>query len=307
MTVALISHDDCLLHVTPSGHPERVARLEAIMNVLNTSEFDSLQREEAPFVTDEQILRAHPVEYLENILATEPTEGATALDADTWMCAGSVKAARRAAGAGVLAVDMVLQDQVEAAFCAVRPPGHHAERNTPMGFCLFSNIAIAALHAIEMHGLSKVAIIDFDVHHGNGTQDIFYRDPRVLYCSSHESPLFPGSGAKHETGVDNIVNAPMSAMTGTEGFKAAMQERILPAVDYFAPELILISAGFDAHAHDPLANLRLQEADFIWITEQLMELADQHCGGRIVSMLEGGYDLDALALSTAAHVRTLMK
>ena len=308
MTTALISHIDCLEHLTPPGHPERVERLRAIMAALEAEEFCYLIRVDAPLATDGEILRAHPEAYLRRVEAKSPERGFVALDGDTFLSPGSVQAARRAAGALVLAVDMVVAGEVQNAFCAVRPPGHHAERETSMGFCLYGNVVIGALHALEAHGLERVAIMDFDVHHGNGTQDLVWDEPRILFASTQQMPLYPGTGAAHEKGTyGQIVNVPLPPGTGGPAFRAAMLARVLPAIDAHKPELILISAGFDGHAHDPLANLNLTEADFAWATERLCELAERHCRGRVVSTLEGGYDLEALAASVAAHVRVLME
>ena len=243
----------------------------------------------------------------DRIVAMVPESGDAAIDADTHLSPGSLRAARRAAGAQVLAVDMVLSGEVANAFCATRPPGHHAEANRAMGFCLFNNAAIGALHAIEAHGLHRVAIVDFDVHHGNGAQDIFERDGRVMYCSSHEWPLYPGTGAPDETGVGNIVNATLPGLSTGREFREAYERLILPALDRFRPELLYISAGFDAHARDPLATLQLSERDYVWVTNALCDVADRWCGGRVVSTLEGGYDLEGLARSTAAHLKVLME
>ncbi|WP_208351890.1 histone deacetylase family protein [Pseudaestuariivita rosea] len=303
MTTALITHPDCLEHITPPGHPEQVARLEYVLNALEG--FD-LQREKAPLVADDDILRVHPVAHLNALRDAAPTTGLISLDADTHMSPGSLDAAFRAAGACVKAVDLVMGGQVANAFCAVRPPGHHAEKETPMGFCLLGSIAIAAKYALDHHGLSRVAIVDFDVHHGNGTQDLLEEDARVLFASTHQMPLYPGTGYPHETGAhDNVLNAALPDGAGSAAFRKVMQDQVLPAVDRFSPELLLISAGFDAHKADPLAGLTLVEDDFDWVTRQLCDLADKHCGGRVVSTLEGGYDLDALAASVAAHVQVL--
>lgn len=305
MTFAIISHPDCLAHVTPPGHPERVERLEAVAAALDAADFADARRLDAPLVAEEAILRAHPRTYLDALTAASPAAQTVSLDADTHMSPGSLAAARRAAGANVKAVDMVMGGDAQAVFCAVRPPGHHAEKTTPMGFCLLANAAIAALHALEAHGLSRVAIADFDVHHGNGTQDVFWEDPRVLFASSHQSPLYPGTGAEHETGAGTIHNATLAPMTGGAAFREAWRGRLLPAIDAFAPELLVISAGFDAHARDPLANLMLEDEDFAWITGELCDLAARHGAGRVVSTLEGGYDLAGLASATAAHCRVL--
>jgi acetoin utilization deacetylase AcuC-like enzyme len=266
-----------------------------------------LIRVDAPLAEDSHILRCHPRSYLDRLEATLPATGEVAIDGDTFMMPRSLAAARRAAGANVLAVDMVLGGEVRNAFCAVRPPGHHAETVRAMGFCFFNNAAVGALHAIEHHGLHRVAIMDFDVHHGNGTQEIFERDGRVFYASTHEWPLFPGTGARHETGVGNILNLPIGGLTAGRDFREAFEAHVIPALDRFRPELLIISAGFDAHARDPLSTLQLSERDYTILTEWLCEVADRHAGGRVVSTLEGGYDLEGLARSCAAHVRVLME
>lgn len=301
MTTVLITHADCLTHITPDGHPERVDRLIAVNAALEGMD---LLRIEAPLAEDSHILRAHPQSHIDRIKAV----GIGSLDADTHMSEGSLAAAYRGAGANVKAVDMVLNGQVNNGFCATRPPGHHAERETPMGFCLFGNVTIAAKHALAAHGLSRVAIMDFDVHHGNGTQDLVWEDARILFTSTHQMPLYPGSGAAHETGAHgNVLNVPLAPNSDGAEFRTAMETQILPAIDAFKPELILISAGFDAHKNDPLANLNWVEDDFAWATEQLCDLADKHCNGKVVSTLEGGYDLEGLAASCAAHVKVLME
>ncbi len=308
MTTALITHPDCLNHITPNGHPERVARLENILHTLGATKYDALLRVEAPLGTDEQIMRAHPPEHIAAIKAAAPKHGSHALDADTHMSDGSLQAAYRAVGGNIKAVDLVLGREVKNAFCAMRPPGHHAEHTTPMGFCLFGNVVIAAKHALESHGLSRVAIVDFDVHHGNGTQDLIWNDDRILFCSTHQMPLYPGSGAAHETGAHgNVVNVPLQPYSDGAELRSAFDEHILPALSQHKPEMIFISAGFDAHAADPLANLEFTEADFAWATGTICDFANQHCQGRVVSTLEGGYDLQALAASTAAHVSVLME
>ncbi len=308
MPTALLSHPDCLAHLTPAGHPERAARLEAILEALDAPAFGALLRVEAPLATDAEIARAHPARHLAALAAQLPTAGLVAIDADTFLSPGSLVAARRAAGAVVRAVDLVMAGETRNAFCAVRPPGHHAETATAMGFCLLGNAVIAARHALEAHGLARVAIVDFDVHHGNGTQDLVWNDARILFASTHQMPLYPGSGAARERGAhQQVINVPLPPGAGGASFRAAMTERVLPAVAAHAPELIVISAGFDAHARDPLANLELTEADFAWATAALCDLAENACGGRIVSTLEGGYDLSALAASVAAHVAVLME
>jgi acetoin utilization deacetylase AcuC-like enzyme len=310
MTTLLITHPCFVDHDTGPGHPERPDRMRAIDKVLAHDVFKDLKREEAPLRDDveEQIKLAHPVEYLEKIraVATGPISRRTHIDSDTVISAGSWEAALRAVGAGLHAVDAVMAGDAANAFCQVRPPGHHAEHDRAMGFCLFSNAAIASLYARAKHGLKRVAVVDFDVHHGNGTQDIFWSDKDLFYGSTHQMPLFPGTGALNETGVGNVFNAPLRAGDGGEAFREAFESRILPALHDFGPDLVVISAGFDAHEADPLANLRLVEADFMWATEKLAAVAATHSNGRIVSMLEGGYDLTALARSVAVHVKTLM-
>ena len=307
MTTALLSHPDCLDHATPEGHPERPDRLRALEQVLCDERFMTLLRVDAPLAEDAHILRAHPASHLERLLALAPTSGDVAIDADTHLSPASIAAARRAAGAQIEAVDMVMSGEAANAFCATRPPGHHAEAVRAMGFCLFNNAAIGALHAIEAHGLARVAIVDFDVHHGNGAQDIFERDGRVLYASSHEWPLYPGTGAPEETGVGNIVNVCLPGLSGSAEFREGYERTILPALERFKPELLYISAGFDAHARDPLSTLQLSERDYIWVTNALCDVADSLCGGRVVSTLEGGYDLEGLARSAAAHLTVLME
>lgn len=307
MTTALITHPACLEHVMPSGHPESPDRLRAVLAALDAPDFTSLLREQAPQATMEQIALAHPGDFAAALLARAPQQGFSFIDGDTPMSPGSGAAALYAAGAVVRAVDMVMQGTVRNAFCAVRPPGHHAESNRAMGFCLFNNVAVGALWARKKWKRKRLAVIDFDVHHGNGTQEIFQNDANLFYASTHQAPFYPGTGAMHETGVaGNVVNASLPAGAGSDAFKAAMTTRILPAMDAFHPDMILISAGFDAHMQDPLANLWLEEEDFFWATQRIMAIADKHCAGRVVSALEGGYDLTALAASVQAHVRALM-
>jgi acetoin utilization deacetylase AcuC-like enzyme len=273
---------------------------------LKASDFAGLEWAEAPPAEFEQIMRVHPPAFIEGVLAAVPASGLVALDADTILSPGSGEAALRAAGAVAAAVDAVARGQIANAFCAVRPPGHHAEASTAMGFCIFNNVAIGAYQARAVHGLERVAVVDFDVHHGNGTQAIFERDPALFYASTHQMPLYPGTGSARETGVGNICNAPLPPNAGSAEFRAAMMDRVLPALDAFRPDFLLISAGFDAHRADPLANLQLEEADYAWASDQLLAVAARRCHGRVVSALEGGYDLAALAASSAAHVRRLM-
>ena len=307
MATLLITHPACLDHLTPLGHPERPDRLRAIERALEAEKFQSLARVEAPAAPLEVIALCHPMDYITQIREATPQQGLVQIDADTSMSPGSFEAALRAAGGAVLAVDEVMTGKAANGFVATRPPGHHAETARPMGFCLFDNAAIAARYARDRHGISRAAIVDFDVHHGNGSQEIFWADKTVMYCSTHQMPLFPGTGALRETGDYNtVVNAPLRPGDGGEAFRAAFEHRILPRLNDFQPELIVISAGFDAHMRDPLANLNLIEADFFWATQKIMDVADRHAGGRVVSLLEGGYDLQALANSAAAHVTALM-
>ena len=307
MSVLLFSHRACLQHDPGPHHPECPDRLRAVLRALDAEEFADLIRDEAPRATVEQLARVHPENYVEAILGIRPEpDDQVALDGDTVMSWGSAEAALRAAGAGIAGVDAVCRQEVRRVFCAVRPPGHHCEPNRPMGFCLFANAAVAARHAQAVYGIERVAVVDFDVHHGNGTQACFEADPTLFYASSHQWPLYPGTGDVHERGVGNIVNALLPPGADGAAFRKAWGEQLLPALADFAPGLIVISAGFDAHARDPLAQLRVRETDFGWLTTELCHLADRLCGGKLVSTLEGGYDLDALALSTAAHVRALM-
>jgi acetoin utilization deacetylase AcuC-like enzyme len=306
MTTLFITHPACLQHDTGYGHPERADRLRAIDDAFAAPAFKALKREQAPRAELAVIERLHPKAYVAMIHASIPARDHKMLDMDTVVSPGSWEAALRAAGASIHAVDQVMAGEADNAFCAVRPPGHHAEPSRAMGFCLFNSIAIAALHARAAHGAKRVAVLDFDVHHGNGTQAAFWSDRDLFYGSTHQMPLFPGTGASDETGVGNIFNAPLKPGDDGDDFRAAYETRILPALDAFAPDFLLVSAGFDAHVKDPLANLRLVEADFAWITGKLVEAAAKHCGGKLVSTLEGGYDLEALASSTAVHVETLM-
>ena len=307
MTTRLYTHPIYLEHLTPTGHPERPDRLRAIERVLSDEAFADLDRRQSPEGDPATILYAHPEEFVEKVRSRIPEEGIVRIDADTSASPKSWQAALTAIGAANVAVDDVFAGEADNVFVAARPPGHHAEKVTAMGFCLFNNAAIAARHAQRAHGAERVAIVDWDVHHGNGTQDIFWNDPSVLYCSTHQMPLYPGTGARDETGAGNIVNAPLSAGTGSDTFRDAFLSRVLPEIDRFQPDLIIISAGFDAHHRDPLAEINLDEDDFDWATGQLMDKADRWSNGRLASLLEGGYDLHGLAFSVAAHVRRLMK
>ncbi len=307
MTTALVTHPACLNHDTGPGHPERADRLRAVLAALDEAHFPGLLREDAPLASEEQLGLVHDADHVRRMLAIEvPPEGRIPLDPDTWMSAGSREAALRGAGGAIRAVDLVMTGEAERVFVAVRPPGHHATPGQAMGFCLFNNAAIAAHHAREHWGLSRIAVADFDVHHGNGTQDAFWNDPGLLFASSHQSPCYPGSGEIHERGASgNVVNAPLAPGSDGEAFRQAWSRVLLPALDDFAPELLIVSAGFDAHRDDPLAGLMLDTADYGWITRELTALAGRHCGGRLVSLLEGGYDLRALAECAAEHVRAL--
>ncbi len=307
MVTRLYTHPVFLDHLTPPGHPERPDRLRAIARVLDDERFAALERVEAPLCDRSTLLYGHPEDYVARLEAMAPESGLARIDADTAMSPKSWEAALTAVGAANAAVDDVFEGRADNVFVAARPPGHHAERLTAMGFCLFNNAAIAARHAQRRHGAERIAIVDWDVHHGNGTQDIFWADPSVLYCSTHQMPLYPGTGAVSEQGVGNIVNAPLTPDSGGDLFRDAFLSRVLPAIDSFQPDLIIISAGFDAHHRDPLAEINLTEADFDWATGQLMDRAARLCGNRVVSLLEGGYDLQGLAFSVGAHVGRLMK
>jgi acetoin utilization deacetylase AcuC-like enzyme len=307
MTTLFLCHPAALDHQTPLGHPERADRIRAVERILEQERFTTLVREASPLAEIEVIARAHPEVYVTSIRDMAPREGLVRMDADTVMSPGTYGAALRGAGGAVQAVDEVMTGKVANAFVGMRPPGHHAERTRAMGFCFFNNAAVAARHAQAKHGAERVAIMDWDVHHGNGTQDIFWRDSSVLYASTHEMPLYPGTGALSERGdFDTIVNAPLRAGDDGDVFREAFETVILPRIDAFRPDLLIISAGFDAHWRAPLASHSLTEADFGWATRKLMDLADRHCDGRVVSVLEGGYDLEGLAKSVAAHVDALM-
>ena len=306
MTTLLYTHSSCLDHDPGSHHPEAPARLRTVLAALSGPQYARLERREAPEAALDDVLRVHSRHHVEHVLGTVPKAGHAAIDSDTVLSPASGTAALHAAGAVAAAVDAVVAKEADNAFCAVRPPGHHAEPDRAMGFCLFNNAAIGALRAREVHGFERVAVVDFDVHHGNGTQAAFEADDNLFYASTHQYPLYPGTGAASETGVGNIVNVPLRPMSGSVPFRVAMTGRVLPALDAFRPDLLLISAGFDAHRSDPLAQLMLEEADYTWITERLVEIAFRHADGRLVSTLEGGYDLPALGASVAAHVRVLM-
>jgi len=304
MPCAVITHPDCLKHDMGRHHPERPERLTAIEDQLVASGVGQhLARFEAPLATNEQLARVHPLEYVRAIREAAPESGTVHLDPDTAMNPFTLHAALRAAGAAVLATDLVLENKVTAAFAAVRPPGHHACRARPMGFCIFNNVAVAARHALEVHGLERVAIVDFDVHHGNGTEDIFEDDPNVLMVSTFQHPFYPYSGTDHPA--RNMVNVPLAAGAGSQQFRQAVREEWMPALNDFRPELVIFSAGFDAHIEDDMAMMRLVDADYAWVTEQMKDVADRHGGGRMVSMLEGGYALSALGRSVVQHLRVL--
>ncbi|WP_417412090.1 histone deacetylase family protein [Hoeflea sp.] len=307
MTTFYYSNPICLEHLVPAGHPERPDRMKALEAVFEHEHFNTLVRHLAPEAAAETVLLAHPESYLEKIRAAIPETGFARIDSDTTASPRSMESALISVGGAIAAVDAVFKKEADNAFVATRPPGHHAEKNTSMGFCLFNQAAIAARHAQKAYGAERVAIIDWDVHHGNGTQDIFYDDDSVIYCSTHQMPLYPGTGALGETGKGNIFNAPLSANDGSDHFREAFRTRILPALEETRPDLIIISAGFDAHHRDPLAEINLVADDFDWATGKLMDVAGRYCGNRVVSLLEGGYDLVGLAESAAAHVIRLQE
>ncbi|MDP9732489.1 UNVERIFIED_ORG: acetoin utilization deacetylase AcuC-like enzyme [Rhizobium sp. SORGH_AS260] len=310
MATRLYEHPIFLEHITPSGHPERPDRLRSLNIALEHPNFERLDRKEAPQANEDAVLLAHPEEHLLAVMRQIPEEDSeiNRIEADTYVSQKSLQAALTGIGAAMAAVDDVFTGAADNVFVAARPPGHHAETAKAMGFCLFNNVAIAARHAQKAHGAERVAIIDWDVHHGNGTQDIFWNDTSVLFCSTHQMPLYPWSGDKNETGVkNNVVNAPLSPNTGSEHFREAFKSRVLPAIADFSPDLILISAGFDAHHRDPLAQINLVGEDFDWATGRLLEMADKYTSNRVVSLLEGGYDLEGLAESAAMHILRMMK
>ncbi len=307
MTTRFYFHPVCIEHEPASGHPESPDRLRTIAEVLAAPAFDGLERHTPAEARREHLTLVHPEDYVARVFDLVPTEGVSRIDADTLMSPKSGEAALRAAGAMVEAVDAVMSGAADNAFCAMRPPGHHAEPSQGMGFCLFNSVAIGAEHARVAHGAERVAVMDFDVHHGNGTQAMFWNEPGLFYASTHQWPLYPGTGDKNETGAHgNIANAPLWPGAGSDDFRTAMRDVVLPAMRNFGPDLILISAGFDAHRRDPLAQLSLETEDFVWATEELRRLAEAVCDGRVVSTLEGGYDLTALGESAAAHVGALM-
>lgn len=307
MSTRCYFHPVCVEHEPGSQHPESPERLRRVSEVLAADDFAALERHTPPEATRDQIARVHPMGYVARVFDLIPETGYARIDADTIVSSKSGEAALRAAGALVDAVDAVMSEASENAFCAIRPPGHHAEAERGMGFCLFNNVAIGAEHARAAHGAERIVVMDFDVHHGNGTQAMFWNEPDLFYASTHQWPLYPGTGDKSETGAHgNIVNAPLWAGAGSDDFRTAMREVILPAMENFGPDLIMISAGFDAHIRDPLAQLELETEDFIWATDEIRKIADKKCGGRLISTLEGGYDIQALGDSAAAHVRTLM-
>jgi len=308
MSTLILSHNDCFNHIEPVGHPEQVKRITKVLDILKTSKFNDLTWRDAPLATREQIELCHSADYVKSIEEIIIDGSIAQIDADTYFGQGSLAAAKRAVGANILAVDSVMSGEFNNAFAAIRPPGHHAETSKAMGFCIFGNVAIAAKYALKNYGLERVAVVDFDVHHGNGTQDLLWHEPKTLFCSMHQSPLWPGSGKVDETGAfDNVLNIPIASNTAGDGVRSSFNEIIIPKLEEFKPELLIISAGFDAHISDPLANLELVEEDYEWITHKLCDIVDKHCNGRLVSSLEGGYNLEALAASVAVHVKVLME
>ncbi len=304
MSVALVTHADCILHEMGMHHPESPERLKAVLDALDASGFGGqLDEHEAPRASAEELARVHAEAHIDTVYDSAPEDDYAYLDPDTSMNRMSLSASLRAAGAVVRATDLVLEGSATRAFCAVRPPGHHATPLRAMGFCIFNNVAVGAAHALERHGLERVAILDFDVHHGNGTEDAFRDDPRVMFCSTFQHPYYPFCGA--DTRAPNVVNVPLPAMTGSEAFRAAVERTWLPALERFEPQLVMVSAGFDAHREDPLAHLQLGDDDYEWITERIAEVAERHADGRVVSTLEGGYNTRALARSVVRHVRAL--
>jgi len=307
MSTRIYTHEICIEHDPGDMHPECPGRLKSVMAALSKSEFNGVDRAEAPVASPETLGLGHSSAYVDHILANVPESGRVYLDPDTAMCPESGEAARRAVGAACAAVDAVMAGEITNAFCAVRPPGHHAEYDKAMGFCLFNTVSIAARHAVDRHGLKKVAVVDFDVHHGNGTQHSFFDDPNLFFGSSHQMPAYPGTGSRSEVGADNTnCNVPLPPGAGSKEFRAAWKNEILPALEEFGPELIIISAGFDAHESDPLAQLNVQTEDYGWVTREIMAVAQRVCEGRVVSSLEGGYDLRAVGENAAEHVRALM-
>jgi acetoin utilization deacetylase AcuC-like enzyme len=305
LATALVTHPDCVLHEMGEGHPESPERLRSVLAALERSGLSAkLATHEAPVATREQLERVHEPAHVDTVMSAAPSRGYAYLDPDTSMNPHSLSACLRAAGAVVRATDLVMSGEVSNAFCAVRPPGHHATRDRPMGFCMFNNVAVGALHAIEQHGLSRVAVLDFDVHHGNGTEDAFHEDPRVMLCSTFQHPYYPYSGA--DSGNAHIINVPLPAMTDGRGFRAAVERFWVPALDAHKPELVFVSAGFDAHRDDPLAYLKLGDEDYRWVTELLADIAKRHAQGRIVSTLEGGYNVEALGRCVVEHVDVLL-
>jgi len=307
MTTRYYFHPVCIEHELGPQHPESPDRLRIIDRVLEDDDFGALDRRAPELAERTQIARAHPKDYVNRVLANIPAEGYARIDTDTIVSRKSGEAALRAAGALIGAVDAVMTGEADNAFCAIRPPGHHAEPEQGMGFCLFNNVVVGAEHARAVHGAERVAVLDFDVHHGNGTQAMFWNDPDLFYASTHQWPLYPGTGDKSERGAhDNIVNAPLWPGAGSDAFREAMENIVLPRMAAFSPDLVMISAGFDAHRRDPLAQLVLETEDFVWATEEIRKIAENSCAGRLISTLEGGYDLQALGECTAAHVRVLM-